>query len=472
MIKFVSFTNINPTVEPLLNIKGFAKPNVEKETAVENPKVVIEEQPVILDYTPIKESTVDTNSLLSKDIEDIFRQAGLLTINGKQIKFGSRELRDQNASYGAKNSNHKKRDPQTGYAMARDISIVGGNLNDYAEFRKQIMANDLISKYMDTKGWGIINEVTPEILSKTKGTRMHFHFGPDEWAKRTWNGWKENPDIAITQSFNKGGRFTFKRSQMVKNAEQLNGKKDMRKKLVKSDVITNKKRIKKGQAGLKFVSYTPVETPIYKPILDNPFSEYNFPSTYKDYITKEEETAKPVTLDYTPIEETTAEEPIAESLTVETPKPTRIANHIYKDRNAWVKDLKAAYKKAGITNENAIKMLIAQDALESGWGKSAQGKFNYGNLTPGKSWKGKVVTGNDHDSKGKPITQKFRSYNSIDEYAADKVQFLKSLYDFNENDDISTFTKKLQGGNKDGRMYAGNPEYIKLVTKIYNTSKI
>ena len=43
MIKFVSFTNINPTVEPLLNIKGFAKPNVEKETAVENPKVVIEE---------------------------------------------------------------------------------------------------------------------------------------------------------------------------------------------------------------------------------------------------------------------------------------------------------------------------------------------------------------------------------------------------------------------------------------------
>ena len=213
----------------------------------------------------------------------------------------------------------------------------------------------------------------------------------------------------------------------------------MRKKLVKSDVITNKKRIKKGQAGLKFVSYTPVETPIYKPILDNPFSEYNFPSTYKDYITKEEETAKPVILDYTPIEETTAEEPIAESLTVETPKPTRIANHIYKDRNAWVKDLKAAYKKAGITNENAIKMLIAQDALESGWGKSAQGKFNYGNLTPGKSWKGKVVTGNDHDSKGKPITQKFRSYNSIDEYAADKVQFLKSLYDFNSYRELHDF---------------------------------
>mgnify|MGYP003553024585 CR=1 FL=1 len=92
----------------------------------------------------------------------------------------------------------------------------------------------------------MIGAAGKKVLSKTKGTGMHFHFGPDEWAKRTWNGWKENPDVAITQSFNKGGRFTFKRSQMVKNAEQLNGKKDMRKKLVKSDVITNKKRINKG----------------------------------------------------------------------------------------------------------------------------------------------------------------------------------------------------------------------------------
>lgn len=274
--------------------------------------------------------------------------------------------------------------------------------------------------------------------------------------------------------FSKGGnvpnptknRFTFKKSQMVKDAEKLNGKKDMRKKLVKSDVVTNKKkRIQKGQSGLKFASYTPIETPIYKPEeLENPFSDYNFPSTYKEYLAEqiapEQVTEQPVVQ-----EEITKQQP-------QKSEASRIVDHVYKDRNKWVKDLKEAYRKAGITNENALKMLVAQDALESGWGKSAQGKFNYGNLTPGKSWKGEIVNGRDSDGKGNPISQKFRSYNSIEEYAADKVQFLKTLYDFDENDDINTFTHKLQGGNKGRRRYAAGNNYVQLVTKIYNTSKL
>ena len=33
----------------------------------------------------------------------------------------------------------------------------------------------------------------------------------------------------------------------------------------------------------------------------------------------------------------------------------------------------------------------------------------------------------------------------MDEYAVDKLQFLKHLYDFDENDDINTFTAKLTG---------------------------
>lgn len=154
-----------------------------------------------------------------------------------------------------------------------------------------------------------------------------------------------------------------------------------------------------------------------------------------------------------------------------TQKKTQIkqsTNHIYKDKSKWVTDLRNAYKKAGITNENALKMLIAQDALESGWGKSAQGKFNYGNLTTGSSWKGAFVNGKDHDANGNPITNKFRSYNSIDEYASDKIQFLTRLYDFNQNDSINTFTFKLQGGNRGKRKYAGSRDYISAVTKIYN----
>lgn len=113
-------------------------------------------------------------------------------------------------------------------------------------------------------------------------------------------------------------------------------------------------------------------------------------------------------------------------------------------------------------------MLLSQDALESAWGRSAQGKFNFGNLTTGKSWKGAYVEGRDHDAAGKPITNKFRAYDSIDEYAVDKIQFLKRLYDFDENDDITAFASKLTGENKGKRKYAEKIDYGKILTDVYN----
>lgn len=150
------------------------------------------------------------------------------------------------------------------------------------------------------------------------------------------------------------------------------------------------------------------------------------------------------------------------------PKP--IVNKTpYNGKNEWSKKLSDAYRKAGIKNENAIRMLIAQDALESGWGRSAQGAYNYGNLTTGSKWKGSFVNGNDKDGKGNPIKQKFRSYNSMDEYAVDKVNFLKSLYDFDENDDINIFANKLKGGNRGKRNYAEAPDYVKAIINTYNS---
>mgnify|MGYP000817052865 FL=1 len=116
-------------------------------------------------------------------------------------------------------------------------------------------------------------------------------------------------------------------------------------------------------------------------------------------------------------------------------------------------------------------MLLAQDALESSWGKSAQGKYNFGNLTTGSSWKGDYVTGNDKNAKGEAIKQKFRSYNSMDEYAADKIQFLKRLYDFDENDDINKFVAKLTGSNKGKRRYAEAKEYANSLRGVYNSFK-
>lgn len=253
----------------------------------------------------------------------------------------------------------------------------------------------------------------------------------------------------------------------------------MRKKFIKSSRPTYKKRIKKAQQGMKFVSYNPVSNPTidYTDITNptNPFSEYNYNTTYD----------KPEAL-VVPVRDTDETDVVANNPTVEpvinkpvaskpvTDKPVT-ANSTWKspytNRKQWSTELINAYKKAGITNDNAIRMLLAQDALESSWGKSAQGKYNFGNLTTGSSWKGDYVTGNDKNARGEAIKQKFRSYNSMDEYAADKIQFLKRLYDFDENDDINKFVAKLTGSNKGKRRYAEAKEYANSLRGVYNSFK-
>ena len=254
----------------------------------------------------------------------------------------------------------------------------------------------------------------------------------------------------------------------------------MRKKFVKSSRPTYKKRIKKAQQGMRFVSYNPVSNPtidytdITNPI--NPFSEYNYNTTYD----KPEALVVPVRdTDETDVANNPTVEPVINKPVASKPvtdKPvTKTANSTWKspytNRKQWSTELINAYKKAGITNDNAIRMLLAQDALESSWGKSAQGKYNFGNLTTGSSWKGDYVTGNDKNAKGEAIKQKFRSYNSMDEYAADKIQFLKRLYDFDENDDINKFVAKLTGSNKGKRRYAEAKEYANSLRGVYNSFK-
>lgn len=253
----------------------------------------------------------------------------------------------------------------------------------------------------------------------------------------------------------------------------------MRKKFIKSSRPTYKKRIRKGQTGMRFVSYNAIDTPtidytdITNPI--NPFSEYNFNTVYdkpealvvpvKDEAPVEEVINKPESLIITPV----TNRPIASKSVTDKPVTANSTwKSPYTNRKQWATELINAYKKAGITNDNAIRMLLAQDALESSWGRSAQGKYNFGNLTTGSSWKGDYVTGNDKNAKGEAIKQKFRSYNSMDEYAADKVQFLKRLYDFDENDDINKFVAKLTGSNKGKRRYAEATNYAKVLTGVYN----
>ena len=326
-------------------------------------------------------------------------------------------------------------------------------------------------------------------------------------------------DKIISQEFKQGGRFTFKKNSLVKKAKEEN-KKDLRKKLVKSDIPNStRNKAKKYQAGGELVDLPnilgirdgswniggqsligagikpvfaedgikvpeikidpsiftswnsihsdlviPDNTEFQPPVKLNPFIESLLPYSNKEPVKKEEESSNSnkEESNNSNKEETVNKKP---AITI----PPKIEEYTYKGKSQWAKDLIESYKRAGVTNPEALKYLLAQDALESSWGKSAQGKYNYGNLTTGSSWKGNYVQGRDKDAAGNPISQKFRSYNSLDEYTKDKINFLTRLYDFNQNDTTDVFISKLLGNNSGKRRYAEARNYGEVLKNVYNS---
>lgn len=93
-----------------------------------------------------------------------------------------------------------------------------------------------------------------------------------------------------------GRRFKFKDSPLVRNSRTLNNKRDMRKKFMKSDRPTySTNRVRKGQDGLQFVSYTPVETPdIPKFESSDVFSTYNIPIVRDESVVSQPRVDEPI----------------------------------------------------------------------------------------------------------------------------------------------------------------------------------
>ena len=141
----------------------------------------------------------------------------------------------------------------------------------------------------------------------------------------------------------------------------------------------------------------------------------------------------------------------------------------YSDRADFVRDLTNAYAsaltKAGISTDYA-KYLVAQDALESNYGKSYTGRYNYGNITVGSDKTASYTEGADHDANGNPITQKFRNYDSVEDFANAKIALLNgSRYRaFAGNRSAQDFYTRVKNAG-----YATDPDYVKKLLAVYNS---
>ena len=73
-----------------------------------------------------------------------------------------------------------KQGKQSWHALGRALDVTpveGQTFEDLAEAIRN--SPDLVA-YMKEHGYGIYDETTPEVLSRTKGTGAHWHLGPDQ----------------------------------------------------------------------------------------------------------------------------------------------------------------------------------------------------------------------------------------------------------------------------------------------------
>ena len=281
---------------------------------------------------------------------------------------------------------------------------------------------------------------------------------------RIWESIKGIPDYVLkgrTPRFQgayitlkKGGRFKFRESSLVKNAKE---KRDMRKKIIKSDRPTyNNKFIKKAQQGgtINYVTYTKLapEVADYE-IRDIPdLMENNILEVFNPYsFLKQPE-----------LTEDNIEQAIEED--------KKITNWTPRDRKDYINTMGKALHKAlennGIDPNVWTKYLLAQTVVESNWGKSSiSTKYNnYGGI------KGKgsdLVSTREYDpNRGYySIKDSFRSFDSVEDFADFFVKRLRDKFEA-----FSTTPEDyLKNIRKNGYFTAPLNDYSKTFNSIFNS---
>ena len=234
-------------------------------------------------------------------------------------------------------------------------------------------------------------------------------------------------------------------------------------------------QISNPKLNLNFEPINPVETISGYQRLYRSGDSSQQPSENSEVSTSQEETTQPENSSKRtinePVQETVQAKPVSEQQ-IHTQEAVESENgKIYTNQRDFVEDMTAAYTKAlaarGISTDYA-KMLVAQDALESNWGKSSLAKdFNFGGI---KAVKGTpfVEKETKEYSAGKGMHKtksKFRKFNSLNDYVNYKIDLLSGKRYQAFTGDPTQFYHRIKAGG-----YATDPNYVAKLTNIYNNS--
>ncbi len=148
----------------------------------------------------------------------------------------------------------------------------------------------------------------------------------------------------------------------------------------------------------------------------------------------------------------------------------------WRQADSFVEDLwphaEKAAKKLGVSTD----VLVAQSALETGWGKHAMKKpdgsvaFNLFGIKAGNGWTGQSVTHNTLEFRQGAMQQEkanFRAYDSIADALDDYVSFVQTRSRYasalNHGGSDSHYVKGLQKAG-----YATDPAYARKIDNIIN----
>lgn len=169
-------------------------------------------------------------------------------------------------------------------------------------------------------------------------------------------------------SLNSDGRsFNFKNSNLVDNSKKIYNKRDMRKKLIKTDIPSKFNKVKKAQEGMKI--YTDYDI-AYNNNYNNIFSDLNIPYLNIPYSDSEQlsdqENEEPI---QEPIKEDQAEKPLISTFKNYAPKINNIKG---------LEEFNKIYDEVETTNKDAKKyrqLLTKLAEKESGFNSAIKNKY-------------------------------------------------------------------------------------------------
>ena len=140
----------------------------------------------------------------------------------------------------------------------------------------------------------------------------------------------------------------------------------------------------------------------------------------------------------------------------------------------FIDDVWQGASEASIRLNIDAQILVAQSALETGWGlhmgktESGHSTFNYLGIKAGNQWQGDSSSQATREFNGQflqMVTDDFRSYASVEQSFADYADFILTNPRYAElpGSDADSYTQRLQQLG-----YATDPEYAKKIAAIMN----